>query len=111
MIADHGGRIIDTARDGILAEFGSVVNAVECAVTIQKTMAERNAGVDPDRRMQFRIGVNLGTSYTTRRASTATASTLLPAWRALRNRAPFASRERSTMKSSEKWRSSAKTSG
>jgi adenylate cyclase len=60
MVAEHGGRIIDTAGDGILAEFASVVNAVECAVAIQKTMAERNAGIDPDRRMQFRIGINLG---------------------------------------------------
>jgi adenylate cyclase len=60
MIADHGGCIIDTAGDGILAEFASVVNAVECAVAIQKTMAERNAGIDPDRRLQFRIGINLG---------------------------------------------------
>ena len=60
MIGKHGGRIIDTAGDGILAEFGSVVNAVECAVAIQKTMAERNATVEAARRMQFRIGVNLG---------------------------------------------------
>jgi adenylate cyclase len=60
MIAEHGGRIIDTAGDGILAEFGSIVNAVECAVAVQKTMAERNIGIPSDRRMQFRIGVNLG---------------------------------------------------
>ena len=57
---EHGGRIIDTAGDGILAEFGSVVNAVECAVAIQKTMAERNATVEVDRQMRFRIGINLG---------------------------------------------------
>jgi len=60
MINEHGGRVIDTAGDGILAEFASVVNAVECAIVIQKTMAERNALVDEDRRMRFRIGVNLG---------------------------------------------------
>ncbi|MEQ1715429.1 MAG: adenylate/guanylate cyclase domain-containing protein [Hyphomicrobium sp.] len=60
MIGTHGGRIIDTAGDGILAEFASVVNAVNCAVAIQKVMAERNAAIDPARRMQFRIGVNLG---------------------------------------------------
>jgi TolB-like protein/tetratricopeptide (TPR) repeat protein len=60
MVADFGGRIIDTAGDGILAEFASVVRAVECAVAIQKTMAERNAVVDQARRMQFRIGVNIG---------------------------------------------------
>src|SRR5262245_10762403 len=46
MIKEHGGRIIDTAGDGILAEFGSVVSAAECAVAIQRTMAERNADVE-----------------------------------------------------------------
>ncbi len=60
MIASFSGRVIDTAGDGILAEFASVLNAVNCAVAIQKTMAERNASVDPARRMQFRIGVNQG---------------------------------------------------
>jgi adenylate cyclase len=60
MVGDFGGRIIDTAGDGILAEFSSVVNAVECAVAIQRAMADRNTAVEPTRRMQFRIGVNLG---------------------------------------------------
>ncbi|MGB7098142.1 MAG: adenylate/guanylate cyclase domain-containing protein [Xanthobacteraceae bacterium] len=60
MVGDFGGRIIDTAGDGILAEFSSVVNAVECAVAIQRTMAERNTVVEAARRMQFRIGVNFG---------------------------------------------------
>src|SRR5437588_3079121 len=60
MIGEHGGRVIDTAGDGILAEFASVLNAVKCAVAIQKTMAKRNTGVDPSKRMQFRIGVNQG---------------------------------------------------
>ena len=60
MIAENGGRIIDTAGDGILAEFSSVLGAVKCALEIQKTMTERNASVDPARRMQFRIGINQG---------------------------------------------------
>ena len=60
MVGDFGGRIIDTAGDGILAEFSSVVNAVECAVAIQRAMADRNTAVEPARRMQFRIGINLG---------------------------------------------------
>jgi len=60
MVSEFGGRIIDTAGDGILAEFPSVVKAVECAVTIQETMAERNAAIDHARRMQLRIGVNIG---------------------------------------------------
>jgi class 3 adenylate cyclase len=60
MIAEHGGRVIDTAGDGILAEFGSIINAVKCAISIQRTMLERNTDIDLTRRMQFRIGVNLG---------------------------------------------------
>jgi adenylate cyclase len=60
MIAEFAGRVIDTAGDGIFAEFASVTNAVECAVSIQRAMVERNADVEPDRRMQFRIGINLG---------------------------------------------------
>jgi TolB-like protein/class 3 adenylate cyclase/cytochrome c-type biogenesis protein CcmH/NrfG len=60
MITEHGGRIIDTAGDGILAEFSSVVSATECAVAIQRTMSQRNAGVEETRRMRFRIGINQG---------------------------------------------------
>src|SRR5215510_15814079 len=52
--------IIDTAGDGILAEFPSVIAAVECATDIQVTMARRNAEVPENRRMLFRIGINLG---------------------------------------------------
>jgi adenylate cyclase len=59
-LAEQGGRIIDTAGDGILAEFGSVLGAVKCKLAIQKTMTERNAGIDPAKRMQFRIGINQG---------------------------------------------------
>jgi adenylate cyclase len=60
MVGEFGGRVIDTAGDGILAEFPSVFNAVECAVAIQRKMVERNAAIEPGRRMEFRIGVNLG---------------------------------------------------
>jgi adenylate cyclase len=60
MIGQFGGRIIDTAGDGILAEFPSVVNAVECAVAVQKVLAERNASIPIERQMRYRIGVNLG---------------------------------------------------
>jgi TolB-like protein/class 3 adenylate cyclase/tetratricopeptide (TPR) repeat protein len=56
----HGGRIVKTIGDGALLEFPSVVAAVECAVSIQKLMAERNAEAPADQRMLFRIGVNLG---------------------------------------------------
>src|SRR5438045_3572776 len=60
MIGNFAGRIIDTAGDGILAEFPSVVNAVNCALAIQSTMAQRNAAIEPERRMQFRLGINIG---------------------------------------------------
>ena len=59
-IAKHHGRIFKLMGDGLLAEFGSVVDAVECAVALQHAMAERNDGVCEDRRMDLRIGVNLG---------------------------------------------------
>lgn len=60
LVGSYGGRVIDIAGDGILAEFVSVVNAVECAVAIQKTMADRNVAVPIAHRMQFRIGINIG---------------------------------------------------
>ena len=60
LVAKHGGRIVKTTGDGVLIEFPSVVDAVECAVAVQAVMAERNAGVPEDRRMLFRIGINLG---------------------------------------------------
>src|SRR5512143_1763360 len=60
LVGRHSGRIIDTAGDGILAEFPSVIGAIECAVEIQSVMAARNANVAEHRRMRFRIGINLG---------------------------------------------------
>jgi adenylate cyclase len=60
LIAGHGGRVVNTAGDSILAEFGSVVKAVECAIAVQRDIAERNAALPEDRRMYFRIGINLG---------------------------------------------------
>jgi class 3 adenylate cyclase/pimeloyl-ACP methyl ester carboxylesterase len=60
LVGQHGGRIIDTAGDGILAEFPSVIGATECAIEIQAVMTTRNADVPEPRRMRFRIGINLG---------------------------------------------------
>jgi adenylate cyclase len=60
MIANLGGRIVKTMGDGLLLEFPSVVAAVECAVAIQKLMAERNADVPEAKRVVYRVGVNLG---------------------------------------------------
>ena len=59
-IAEHRGRIVKTTGDGLLVEFASVVDAVRCAVEIQREMAGRNAPVPAERRIEFRIGVNLG---------------------------------------------------
>ncbi|NOJ39077.1 hypothetical protein [Bradyrhizobium australiense] len=55
LLAMHGGRIVKTTGDGLLVEFPSVVDAVECAVAVQAVMAERNESVPQDRRMLFRI--------------------------------------------------------
>ena len=60
VVAKHGGRIVKTTGDGLLIEFPSVVDAVECAVAVQTVMVERNEGVPQDRRMLFRVGINLG---------------------------------------------------
>ena len=59
-IAAHGGRVVKLMGDGMLVEFSSVVEATQCAVEIQRAMAQRNAAVPKDRRLEFRIGINLG---------------------------------------------------
>jgi adenylate cyclase len=60
LIYEHRGRVVDSPGDNVLAEFASVVDAVECAVEIQKELKAKNAEVPEDRRMEFRIGINLG---------------------------------------------------
>jgi TolB-like protein/class 3 adenylate cyclase/Tfp pilus assembly protein PilF len=60
LVASKGGRLVKTTGDGLLIEFPSVVAAVECAIAIQKLMTERNAGTPEDKRIRYRIGVNLG---------------------------------------------------
>src|SRR6266568_7808284 len=59
-IGEHRGRIVKTTGDGFLVEFASVVDAVRCAVELQREMALRNDGVDRERRIEFRVGINLG---------------------------------------------------
>src|SRR5580693_2406480 len=59
-IAAHHGRIVKRTGDGFIAEFRSVVDAAHCAIEVQTGMIERNAGVSPDRRIEFRIGAHLG---------------------------------------------------
>jgi adenylate cyclase len=60
LIKQHRGRVVDSPGDNLLAEFGSVVDAVQCAVSIQKELQTRNADLSENRRMEFRIGINLG---------------------------------------------------
>src|SRR6266849_1328656 len=59
-IAEHGGRVVKNTGDGLLAEFSSVVEAVRCALDIQRGMAERNANVPQEKRIEFRVGINIG---------------------------------------------------
>jgi len=59
-IAEFRGRIVKTTGDGLLIEFGSVVDATRCAMDIQRGMTERNVSVPPDKRLEFRIGINVG---------------------------------------------------
>jgi class 3 adenylate cyclase/pimeloyl-ACP methyl ester carboxylesterase len=59
-IAEHRGRIVKTTGDGMLVEFASVVDAVACAVNVQRQMARRNAEIADDKRIVFRIGINVG---------------------------------------------------
>ena len=58
-ITEHRGRIVKNTGDGMLVEFPSVVDAVRCAVEVQRKMAERNADVPVERRIEFRIGINV----------------------------------------------------
>src|SRR4029077_17737128 len=60
IVAVHSGRVVKRTGDGALVEFRSVVDAVRCAIEVQSGMMERNAGLPPDRRMEFRIGIHLG---------------------------------------------------
>jgi adenylate cyclase len=59
-IAVHRGRVVKRTGDGSLVEFRSVVDAVRCAIEVQNGMVERNAGLPPERRIEFRIGIHLG---------------------------------------------------
>src|ERR1700719_3397831 len=59
-IAAHHGRVVKRTGDGVLIEFRSVVDAVRCAIEMQNGMIERNAGLPPERRIEFRVGIHLG---------------------------------------------------
>ncbi|QIG48597.1 adenylate/guanylate cyclase domain-containing protein [Nordella sp. HKS 07] len=59
-ISEHRGRIVKTTGDGLLVEFASVIDALRCAVEVQRSMAQRNGDVPPEQRIEFRIGLNVG---------------------------------------------------
>src|SRR3974377_854593 len=59
-VKEHRGRIVKTTGDGLLIEFASVVDAVRCAVELQQEMTDRNAEVPEEKRIEFRMGINLG---------------------------------------------------
>ena len=81
LIADYHGRVVKLMGDGALVEFASAVDAVECAVAIQKGVAEREAAVADERRLAFRVGITSATSSSRTATSWATGSTSPPAWR------------------------------
>src|SRR5947209_5255428 len=60
LIQQHRGRVVDSPGDNLLAEFASAVDAVRCAVEIQQALKERNAELPAQRRMEFRVGINVG---------------------------------------------------
>jgi adenylate cyclase len=60
LIGEHRGRIANTAGDSVLAEFGSAVDAVQCAVAAQEALTKANSSLAPDHRMNFRMGVHIG---------------------------------------------------
>ena len=81
LIARHDGRIFNTAGDSVLAEFGSAVEAVRCAITIQEELRVRNAQTDESRRMDFRIGIMSAMFSSMPTTSMATVSTSRLGWK------------------------------
>ena len=100
-IKKHHGRVFKLMGDGLLAEFGSVVDAVECAVAVQKEMAKRNDGAGPDERIDLRIGVNLGDVIVEGEDFTARVSTSPPDWKRSPSPAGSVSLPRSTTRCAE----------
>ena len=82
LIRQHQGRVVDSPGDNLLAEFASVVDAVQSAVAIQQELATRNASLPAHRKMAFRIGINLGMCSSRASASTGMGSISPPASKA-----------------------------
>ena len=60
ILAVHHGRVVKRTGDGAIVEFRSVVDAVRCAIEVQSGLAERNAGLPPEKRIEYRVGIHLG---------------------------------------------------
>ena len=88
-IAVHNGRVVKRTGDGAIVEFRSVVEAVRCGIEIQSSMIERNAGLPPERRIEFRIGIHLGDVVEESDDDLMTASISRRAWRALLSLEPY----------------------
>ena len=105
VIASHRGRIVKTTGDGALVEFASVVDAVGCAVAIQRGMISRNVNLAKDVRIVFRLGINVGDIITTETISSGMASISPPAWKPCVSREGCASHARPMTKSGTSCRS------
>ena len=104
-ITEHRGRIVKTTGDGVLVEFASVVDAVRCAVDIQRLMAERNAVVPQERRIEFRIGLNVGDIIIDDTDIYLMASISRPALKRWPRRAEYASAALSAIRCATSWTS------
>jgi len=97
IISVHHGRIVKRTGDGGIIEFRSVVDAVRCAIEVQTGLAERNAGLPPETRIEYRVGIHLGDVVEESDGDLmGTGSISLHGWRASPNRARFASRSKPT---------------
>jgi hypothetical protein len=97
-VKEHRRRIVKTTGDGLLLEYSNVVDAVRCPVEVQRQMAERNADVPPERRIEFRIEVNLGDVIRDGSDIFGDGSTLRPVWKRSRSRAGSTSAEWCTIR-------------
>src|SRR5260221_4654433 len=109
VIAEHRGRIVKTTGDGLLVEFASVVDAVRCALRVQQGMAILNTDVRSDRRIEFRVGINLGDVVVDGDDLLGDGSISRRGWNSWRSRAPSASPRTRTATSEPRSKSPFKT--
>lgn len=101
MLAQHHGRLFKLTGDGLIAEFGSVVEAVACAAAVQKQLPECQTQIPAERRIVLRIGINLGDVQVDGEDLLGTASTWLPDWNSLARQVASLSPEQPTTNSLE----------